>query len=1082
MFYVRDAGLSSIFLFVLISLNACGGGSDATSVDTIPPSVPAGLTGTAIDGGVSLNWAAATDADNTVASYRIYRNDSAAVLTEVTDVNHTDTTVSASTTYSYQVSAVDSEGNESALSSTFSITSLAIPDTTPPSVPDALTGMATTTQVSLSWNSATDAESGVAAYRIYRDGVALIDVTTPGYTDNSVLINTTYTYRVLAINGDGIESALSAPFTTNTGGGLSVSLPTTIWQIGSSREEASNFIVTDAQGNVYIAGYTKGDADGAGPDVNRGGTDTWVAKYSADGVQQWARQFGSYDSANWDSPIRLMLDSANNVLLMMLASGDINGPDVLPDPAPSPTNRTYLVKLSNAGVTQLVKILDVEPELIPAGGIFTQHSIVIDSSDNLYFIGSTNFDMDAAGTETHFGGYDYYAYKFDANGDPSWFRQFGTTSDDYAWAAEFDTNTNNLVFAGWVNEAGIGTPTDVLIAPVSTNGDMLPVLKFGDLGINENARFFKITNSGDYVVFGSLAISSDSSVPEVGVLRKYTRSGLELWHRTLAPVSNYFTLSAGIEINSNGEILLAGATSSNLGRNIDWTTNHRYDAYITKLSAAGEIQFHKQLGVALSNDAIRDFALDSAGNIYATGTTLGDLDGSGPQVHSGSIDAFIWRVSANASGGERLDGPGPDILQRGTEFHDTARATALGTGNQVIVAGWTSGDLDGVLTGRYLGGVGDAYVMSFNSSNDVNWIRQFGTIGQDEAFDVATDIEGNTYTVGFTMWNLAYSDAHVGGADMFIIKHSSTGDRRWVKQIGTLGDDVATSVSVDYDGTVYVGGYTTGDIDDSGSVFGGKDAFIITFNAADGAEIQRTQFGTANDDEVKDIAAGWDVVWATGYTDGDISGATRGNDWKGGRDMFIAQLQYQYGTIREIQNIGTIADDEGVSITLRGLEVYAVGNTLGDMDDAGPLTNVGGNDIFIIRNFERIPNSNDNVIAQFGTSMEDHAHGISIDVESNINVAGSTTGDIDGAGPEQTYGFEDIFIAKFNYDGGLVMTQQIGTPLMLSPDYGYDIVSDFLGNSFITGITWDDLDGAGPQIDFQGHEDLFLLRYGVSLE
>jgi parallel beta-helix repeat protein len=78
--------------------------------DTIAPSTPGTLAATATSSSVSLNWGASTD-NVAVTGYRILRN--GAYLTTVTSTSFTDSGLSASTLYSYSVSALDSAGNQS---------------------------------------------------------------------------------------------------------------------------------------------------------------------------------------------------------------------------------------------------------------------------------------------------------------------------------------------------------------------------------------------------------------------------------------------------------------------------------------------------------------------------------------------------------------------------------------------------------------------------------------------------------------------------------------------------------------------------------------------------------------------------------------------------------------------------------------------------------------------------------------------------------------------------------------------------------------------------------------------------------
>lgn len=93
-------------------------------------------------------------------------------------------------------------------------------DTTPPSVPTNLAATAPgPTQVQLTWTASTDA-SGVAGYRVYRNGSAtpLASPTTNSYTDNSVVASTTYSYTVRAFDAatPPNESALSAAANVTT--------------------------------------------------------------------------------------------------------------------------------------------------------------------------------------------------------------------------------------------------------------------------------------------------------------------------------------------------------------------------------------------------------------------------------------------------------------------------------------------------------------------------------------------------------------------------------------------------------------------------------------------------------------------------------------------------------------------------------------------------------------------------------------------------------------------------------------------------------------------------------------------------
>src|SRR5439155_151307 len=100
--------------------------------DTTPPSVPTGLTATAVSSSqINLSWTASSD-NVGVSGYRVFRGGTQIATTSTTSFANTG--LSASTTYSYTVAAYDAAGNLSAQSSSASATTPAPPDTTPPTV------------------------------------------------------------------------------------------------------------------------------------------------------------------------------------------------------------------------------------------------------------------------------------------------------------------------------------------------------------------------------------------------------------------------------------------------------------------------------------------------------------------------------------------------------------------------------------------------------------------------------------------------------------------------------------------------------------------------------------------------------------------------------------------------------------------------------------------------------------------------------------------------------------------------------------------------------------------------------------
>lgn len=181
-------------------------GWQGTVADSTAPATPQNLQAALVsDTQVDLTWDPSNDQESGVSRYRIYRD--AHVLATSPSTAFSDQSCIPGQTYHYQVSAINGGGTESDLSTPVEITMPS--DNQAPSTPAGLTAQPTSaTQVTLSWNAATD-NSGVAGYRLYRDGTLIADVSDTHYNDSGLTSKTIFQYQVSAYDAAGNESGLS---------------------------------------------------------------------------------------------------------------------------------------------------------------------------------------------------------------------------------------------------------------------------------------------------------------------------------------------------------------------------------------------------------------------------------------------------------------------------------------------------------------------------------------------------------------------------------------------------------------------------------------------------------------------------------------------------------------------------------------------------------------------------------------------------------------------------------------------------------------------------------------------------------
>jgi chitodextrinase len=90
-------------------------------------------------------------------------------------------------------------------------------DTNAPAVPGNLQGTAQgPTAVKLTWNASSDAESGIDHYCIYRDNVEVGTSASFSFTNSGLLPATGYSFKVAAVNGEGLESLQSPAVSVST--------------------------------------------------------------------------------------------------------------------------------------------------------------------------------------------------------------------------------------------------------------------------------------------------------------------------------------------------------------------------------------------------------------------------------------------------------------------------------------------------------------------------------------------------------------------------------------------------------------------------------------------------------------------------------------------------------------------------------------------------------------------------------------------------------------------------------------------------------------------------------------------------
>jgi hypothetical protein len=337
------------------------------------------------------------------------------------------------------------------------------------------------------------------------------------------------------------------------------------------------------------------------------------------------------------------------------------------------------------------------------------------------------------------------------------------------------------------------------------------------------------------------------------------------------------------------------------------------DCVIVRLGPNGDtLEYSTFLGGIGSEDA-NGIELDSAGNVYVTGTaTHGSFpttSGSFQPSFQGENDVFVTKLNA---AGSRLV---YSTFVGGTATREVAYDIDLDASGAAYIAGSTNGagfPTRNALQPSFAGGDRDAFVAKLDpTGSSLVYSTYLGGSGDDFAFSLDTDAGGSAWVAGWVAstdfptaapFQAAFGG---GGFDAFVAKLGASGNTlSFSTYLGSTGHDLAHGVAVDPVGRAYV----TGDAgaadfpvtaDAFQAAYGGSvDAFVTVFGAAGGSPIYSSFFGGSGTEEGLAVASSAGNIAVAGITGGanfplhEPSQAVHGG---GSFDVFVAKVGFTPG-------------------------------------------------------------------------------------------------------------------------------------------------------------------------------------------
>jgi len=465
------------------------------------------------------------------------------------------------------------------------------------------------------------------------------------------------------------------------------------------------------------------------------------------------------------------------------------------------------------------KVLLIDPQLTYSsylGGNQDDYAenIALDGTGNIYVSGmtrSTNFPIANAFQSSHGGGSDFwdaYITKLDPTGSTLIYSTYlGGNGDEYCYGLAVDGNgsayisgvtwSGNLPTVNPFQSSHGGGSEDAFVTKFSPAGSALVYSTYLGGNSSERSQAMTVDTAGNAYVTGYTYSANfptlnpfqpaKAGTAEDAYITKFSPIGVLIYSSFLG--GDGPEISDAVAVDSSGNAYLTGLTGSTnfpILNPRQSTLAGQFDAFVTKVNAAGTALVYSTYHGGLDYDNANGIAVDASGNAYVTG-------GAG----SGSI-------------------------------------------NFPIVAAVQS----------VAGGAGDAFVSKFSASgNSLIFSTYLGGSGIDAGNGIALDSANNVYVTGQTTStnfprNLALQTFNAGSTDGFVTKLDTNGATLiFSTYLGGFANDTPQSIAVNANGDAYVTGRTVSTNFPTASPFqstngGSGDGFIVKITGLNAYLIQ----------------------------------------------------------------------------------------------------------------------------------------------------------------------------------------------------------------------------------------------------
>ena len=422
---------------------------------------------------------------------------------------------------------------------------------------------------------------------------------------------------------------------------------------------------------------------------------------------------------------------------------------------------------------------------------------------------------------------------------------------------------------------------------------------------------------------GNLVLQNTANGLDDVMLIKFSPTGQPIWVRNAGSVNSLERCNA-VAVDSADNVIITGYFAS-FGMSFDSSVSISNSAgtteeiFVAKYNSNGTLLWATSLA-GDGQEIAKSVCSDGQGNTYLGGwySTLTPSLGGLALPNAPGTGGFVFKLNPAGT-------PVWVKTQQSSAIEEIYSVTCDPFGNVIATGLFQSNSMtvDGVtITNSNTNNTSDAFVVKYDSTGNMHWIRSFEGSGYEIPYDVSVDQDGDIYTSGvyfsptFSANSLSVSNA--GQGDTYIMKLDSAGNAQWLRSANGILNDQAISGTVNANNEYCVAGwFNSPSISSNGltisrtQVTNTTDLLVLRYNQSGSIIGGSIAHGTGLSAIIADVIDAPNSQYhVTGYFTGQnvyVGSTTFTNTTVGGsRDFFIAEVTNTFTGIEEETEMGTI--------------------------------------------------------------------------------------------------------------------------------------------------------------------------------